>query len=79
MSRSNVELREEEIEAKITEFQQWIKAQPCMPQNLGKQSCWLSENIWSSEPRPIKSWIKWWFELTVWELEWDDEKTTFFN
>lgn len=35
MSRHSVNLSEKEIEDKIQEFQDWIKDQPQLPQNLG--------------------------------------------
>jgi hypothetical protein len=37
MSRPKVNLNEKEIEEKIQEFQEWIKNQPQLPQNLGRK------------------------------------------
>lgn len=40
MSRNFVELSEKEVEEKIEEFQDWIRDQPRLPQNLGSEILW---------------------------------------
>lgn len=41
MPQDKIELTDCEMQEKLSEFQEWIKTQPQLPQNIGK----LSENF----------------------------------
>lgn len=37
MTQQSVKISEQKMESKLQEFHEWIKTQPELPQNIGKQ------------------------------------------